>query len=100
MAAQKDETLGEIKGKIPLYKGGLDSAGEIILCETGIIMRAEGNTLKVPFRYVKMLEKSGDMPLGKVSVEMDVFDQLGEKHYFHVGMSDNHFLTLKKACKG
>lgn len=96
---QKDEALGEIKGKIPVYKNGLDMSGEIILCDTGIIVRAEGNTLKVPFRYVKMLEKSKDLPLGKVGVEMDVFDQMGEKHYYHFGMSDHHFMALKKACQ-
>jgi hypothetical protein len=33
-----------------------------------------------------------------VGVEMDIFDQMGEKHYFHFGMSDTHFITLKKAC--
>ena len=95
---QTDSQLGEIKGKIPVYKNGLDASGEIILCAEGIIVRAEGNTIKSPFRYVKMLEKSGDLPLGKISVEMDIFDQMGEKHYFHFGMSDSHFLTLKKAC--
>ena len=97
-AAQKDEVLGEIKGKIPVYKNGLDASGEIILCAEGLIVRAEGNTLKVPFRYVKMLGKSSDLPLGKVGVEMDVFDQMGEKHYFQFGMSDQHFMLLKKAC--
>lgn len=96
---QSDPALGEIKGKIPVYKNGLDASGEIILCAEGIIVRADENTIKAPFRYVKMLEKSSDLPLGKVGVEMDVFDQMGEKHYFHFGMSDSHFLTLKKACK-
>lgn len=95
---QSDPTFGEIKGKIPVYKNGLDASGDIILCAEGLIIRAEGNTIKVPFHYVKMLEKSNDLPLGKVGVEMDVFDQLGQKHYFHFGMSDMHFLTLKKAC--
>lgn len=93
---QVDPTYGEIKGKIPVYKNGLDESGEIIVCAQGLIIRAEGNTIKVPFHYVKMLEKSSDLPLGKVGVEMDVFDQLGEKHYFHFGMSDQHFMLLKK----
>ncbi len=97
-AAQKDEILGEIKGKIPVYKNGLDASGEIILCEEGLIVHADGNTIKVPFRYVTMLEKSSDMPLGKVGVEMDIYDQTGQKHYFHFGMSDQHFMLLKKTC--
>lgn len=95
---QSDEILGEIKGKIPIYKNGMDESGDIILCAEGVIVRAEGNTIKVPFRYITMLEKSGDLPLGKVGVEMDIYDQAGQKHYFHVGMSDLHFGTLKKAC--
>lgn len=94
---QKDPVLGLIKGKIPLYKNGLDMSGEIILCAEGLIVMAEGNTLKVPFRYVQMLEKASDMPLGKVGVEFEVYDQMGEKHYFNFGMSDQHFQTLKKA---
>jgi len=93
---QVDPTYGEIRGKIPVYQNGLDMSGEIILCAQGLIIRADGNTIKVPFHYVKMLEKSSDLPLGKVGVEMDVFDQLGEKHYFHFGMSDQHFMLLKK----
>ncbi|VVC01125.1 Uncharacterised protein [uncultured archaeon] len=96
-AEQKDPVLGDIKGKIPLYKNGLDMSGDIILCAEGLIVRAEGNTLKVPFRYVQMLEKASDMPLGKVGVEFEVYDQMGEKHYFNFGMSDQHFKTLKKA---
>lgn len=95
----KDDQLGEIKGKIPVYKNGLDSSGEIILCEEGIIVRSDGNTVKSPFRFITMLAKASDLPLGKVSVELEAFDHMGQKHYFMFGMSDSHFLTLKKAAK-
>lgn len=98
MAAKPvDEILGEIKGKIPVYSNGMDMSGDIILCADGVIVRADGNTIKVPFRYITMFEKSGDLPLGKVGVEMDIYDQAGQKHYFHFGMADSHFMTLKKA---
>ncbi len=93
----KDDILGEIKGKIPLYGNGLDMSGEIILCAEGVIVRAEGNTIKAPFRYVTMFEKSKELPLGKVGVEMDVYDPSGQKHYFHVGMAEQHFTAMKKA---
>jgi len=96
-AKQSDPSLGEIKGKMPLYKNGLDSSGEIILCERGLIVRAEGNSVHAPFTYVKMLEKVSEMPLGKVGVEMEVFDQLGEKHYFNFGIAEQHFTMLKKS---
>ena len=98
--AQKDDMLGEIKGKVLLYGNGLDASGEIILCAEGIIVRAEGNTIKAPFRYVTMFEKSKDLPLGKVGVEMDVYDASGNKHYFHAGMSDQHFAAIKRAISG
>ena len=94
-----DDILGEIKGKIPVYANGMDVSGDIILCADGVIVRADGNTIKVPFRYITMLEKSRDLPLGKIGVEMDIYDQAGQKHYFHFGMADTHFITLKKACK-
>ena len=94
----KDETFGIIKGKIPIYKNGLDESGEIIICEGGIIVRAEGNSVRAPYTHVKILGKSVDMALGKVGVEMDVFDQMGEKHYYHFGMSDMHYAALQKAC--
>ena len=95
---QKDAVLGVIKGKMPLYKNGLDASGEIILCETGLIVRVDGNTLKVPFNYVTMIEKISTMPLGKVGVEMEIFDQMGDKHSFNVGISEQHFVMLKTAC--
>ena len=96
--AKKDEVLGVIKGKMPIYKNGLDVSGHIIMCEEGIIIADGENNLKAPFQYVKMLEKASDLPLGKISVEMDVYDQMGQKHYFQFGMSDQHFNALKKAC--
>ena len=94
----RDESLGVIKGKIPIYSNGLDESGEIILCEGGIIVRSGGDNVRAPFTHVKILGKSVDMALGKVGVEMDVFDHLGEKHYYHIGMSDMHYAALQKAC--
>ncbi|VVC02227.1 Uncharacterised protein [uncultured archaeon] len=94
----RDDVLGEIKGKMPLYKNGLDVSGEIILCENGLIVRADGNTLKAPFNYVTLLEKISAMPLGKVGVEMGMSDMMGDSHSFKFGISEQHFMALKKAC--
>jgi hypothetical protein len=91
-----DLGLGEVKGKIPVYKDALELGGEIIVCEEGLIIRIDDKNLKIPFRYISMCEKSHDLPLGKIGVELEVFDQLGEKYYFHIGMADHHFLFLKK----
>ena len=97
MAVQKDDLLGEIRGKMPMYSNGLDASGEIILCEKGLIVRCCGDSVKAPFSYLKMLEKAGELPLGRVRAEIDVYDQLGQKHYFFFGFSDQHFVLLKKA---
>lgn len=99
-AVQKDDFLGEIRGKMPMYSNGLDASGEIIMCEKGVIVRNEGDTIKAPFSYIKMLEKAGDLPLGRVRAEMDIFDQMGQKHYFYFGFSEHHYVMLKKAIKG
>ncbi|MEM4348540.1 MAG: hypothetical protein QXN37_03150 [Candidatus Anstonellaceae archaeon] len=98
-AAKKDEMLGEIKGRIPVYSNGIDVSGQIILCEDGIIIEADGNTVKAPFRYITLLEKSGELPLGKVGVELEVFDPAGNKYYYYFGMSDTHLLALQNARK-
>lgn len=95
----RDEILGQIKGKMPMYKNGLDYSGDILLCESGIIIASKEHSIKAPFTHVVMLEKSSDMPLGKVQIELEVFDMLGQKHYIQTGISDIHFLALKKACK-
>ena len=96
---KKDEVLGEIRGKMPLYANGFDNYGEIILCEKGFIIRAEGNTLRVYFHLVSMLAKATEeMVMGKVGVELEALDPLGEKHYYHFSMSEPHFNALKAAC--
>jgi hypothetical protein len=82
---------------MPVYKNGLDESGEISLCESGVIVKAEGSTLKVPFSYVRTLERISEMPLGKIGVEMQVFDQMGYEHNFTFGISESHFRSLKAA---
>ena len=75
----KDETFGTIKGKIPIYKNGLDESGEIIICESGIIVRAEGNTVRAPYTHVKILGKSVEMALGKKRLDVTArFEQSGQ----------------------
>ena len=98
MAEKKGGAYGAIKAKMPLYKNGLDASGEITLFESGVSVRAEGSTVTVPFSYVKIFEKISDMPLGKIGVEMQVFDQMGYEHNFSFGMGDSHFQMLKRAC--
>ena len=98
MAAERDSVLGEIKGRIPLFKNAIDDGGSIIMYENGILVDVEGNRVRSPFAYVKHIDKTGDMALAKVGVNLVVYDQLGEKYDFDVCMSDQHLLVLRKAC--
>ena len=46
-----------------------------------------------------MLAKATEeMVMGKVGVELEALDPLGEKHYYHFSMSEPHFNALKAAC--
>ena len=94
--ADSDPVYGAIKGRIPLYKNGLEQSGNLILYEDGFLLDNEGEKIKAPMRYIKMFENIGELPLGKVQVEMEVYDQTGSKFSMVVGMSDQHFLMLKK----
>ena len=98
MATEKDAVLGEIKGRIPLFKDAIDEAGSIVLCENGLIIDADGQNFKTAYSFVKSIEKTGDMALGKVGVGMVVYDHIGQKFTFDVCMADQHFEMLKKAC--
>lgn len=98
MATEKDAVLGEIKGRIPLFKDAIDAAGNIILFENGLIIDADGQNFKTAYSFVKSIEKTGDMAMGKVGVGMVVYDHIGQKFTFDVCMADQHFAALKSAC--
>ncbi len=96
--SQKDSTMGMVKETIMLYGNGMDQSGKIYVCESGLVIKDKGETIKAPFDYVKMLEKIGELPLGKVAVEAEVYDQMGNKFSLALNMADNHFDMLKRMC--
>jgi hypothetical protein len=95
---EEDSPFGKVKQRIPLFKNVLDSAGSIAICEDGVVIRHESGNVMAPFSYVRKIEKRKDLPLGKVEVEVEVFDQMGEKYDFVFKMSEQDLVTLKRSC--
>jgi hypothetical protein len=98
MKIQTDEVLGEIKGKIPTYKSGFDEDGFIIVCEKGLYIKTAGESVRAPYNYVKKITSGKEMPMGRVAVDMTVFDHLGSQYDLSFAITDTHLAALKKAC--
>ena len=47
---------------------------------------------------VKEVQKVKDLPLAKVLVAIELYDQVGAKVNVEVGMADMHYNELKRAC--
>ena len=95
---QKDSQMGFVKETIMLYGENMDQNGTIYVCESGLVIKDKGETIKAPFDYVKLLEKVGELPLGKVAVEAQVFDQMGTKFDLALNMAGQHLEVLKRLC--
>ena len=87
-----------VSSSIPIYEDGLEQSGAIYICEGGLVIKNNDKFIRAPFDYVKKLERFGEMPLGKISVIMKVFDQMGAEHDLAVAMSDVHYSSLLKLC--
>lgn len=90
--------MGIVKTKIPLYGANFAESGHILLCEEGICLRTEEESVKVPYSYVQSVEKLKDLPLAKVLAEITLYDQVGAKVSVQVGMADMHYNELKRVC--
>jgi hypothetical protein len=95
---QKDSVYGMVSHTIALFDNGIDQSGTIYVCEGGLVIKNSGNFIRAPFDYVKKLEPVEEMPLGRVSVIVQCFDQLGMQHQFATSMSDIGLKTLQKLC--
>lgn len=98
MAQVKDSLLGDVVDSFPIYKSGFDRSGEIVLCKNGIVIKHNGETLKVPFEYVKYLDAMDKMALGRVRANVNIFDQTHGNMDIVFEISDLHFDRLLKAC--
>ncbi len=95
---QKDSVYGFVTKSFPLYANGIDQTGIIYVCEKGLVIKNEGHFIRAPLEYVRGLERVEEMPLGKVSMIMRVFDQMGQEHEMAVGINDMHYEKLRKLC--
>ena len=97
---QKDSVYGFVTNSFPLFANGIDQTGIIYVCEKGLVIKNEGHFIRAPLEYVRSLERVEEMPLGKVSMIMRVFDQMsvGQEYGFAAGIADMHYETLVKMC--
>ena len=96
--AEEKTPMGAVKTRIPLYSAGFDEKGHILLCEEGICLKTDEESVKVPYSYVKEVQKVKDLPLAKVLVAIELYDQVGAKVNVEVGRADMHYNELKRAC--
>lgn len=96
--AQKDSVFGMVSASYPVFSNGLDPSGTIYVCEKGLVIKNSGESIRAPFEYVRNLMKVSDMPLGKLGVKMEVYDQVGNRYDLAFGINDVHFNALKKLC--
>ena len=96
--AEEKSPMGIVKTKIPLYNSGFNESGHILLCENGICLRTEEESVKVPYSYVQSIDRIKDLPLAKVLVGISLYDQIGAKVNVEVGMADKHYNELKRVC--
>lgn len=95
---QKDSVYGLVTNSFPLYANGIDQTGIIYVCEKGLVIKNEGHFIRAPLEYVRGLERVEEMPLGKVSMIMRVFDQMGQEYGFAAGIADMNYEALVKMC--
>ncbi|MFA5108280.1 MAG: hypothetical protein WC492_01975 [Candidatus Micrarchaeia archaeon] len=98
MASQKDSIFGMVSQSYPIYEDGFEQNGTIYVCEGGIVVKYNGKLIRSPFSYVKKIEKVSELPLGKVSVILKMYDQLGQVHDMAVGLNDMHYEAFRKFC--
>ena len=96
--AQKDSVYGMVSQNIGLFENGLDQTGTIYICEKGLVIKNNGQFIRAPLEYVKKLEQVEEMPMGRVSVIVQCFDQLGAEYNFATAMSDMQLKALQKLC--
>lgn len=96
--AQKDSVFGMVSQSFPVFSNGMDQSGTIYVCEKGLVIKNEGELIRAPFEYVRNLMHVSDMPLGKIGVKMEAYDQVGTRYNLAFGINDTHFSSLKKLC--
>lgn len=96
--AQKDSVYGMVSYSVNLFENGLEQTGTIYVCEKGLVIKNAGQFIRAPFDYVKKLEGVEEMPMGRMSVIVQCFDQLGAEYNFVTTMADMQLKALQKIC--
>lgn len=73
-----------------------NGTGSISLSDDLLTIQA-GRTVRIKPTYVISVEKSGDLALNKVQVDLAYYDLFGNKETVTLAMHDPDFCSLKKA---
>ena len=93
-----NELIGKQKERMPvLYDLKDPKEGEILLCESGIVVRA-GDSFQSPFNYVESITVGRRLNLGKMEAYMVAYDVMGGKHTLEFAINESYLHALKKAC--
>jgi hypothetical protein len=94
--AQMDKVFGVVKNSFPIFEDNFEQVGTIYACENGAVFKYKDQFIRVPYEYVRKMEKVSNLALGKVSVIFQVYDQMGTEYNMAVAINDIHYPVLKK----
>ncbi|MCD6227352.1 hypothetical protein J7J90_02570 [Candidatus Micrarchaeota archaeon] len=75
---------------------GFNELGDIIIYDDGFSITTDKFSIKGGFNYIKDINSSGGLSLGRVLVTLDAFDVLGDEHKIKIAMPEQTYLILKK----
>lgn len=96
--AQKDSVFGMVSHAFPIFEDGINQTGTIYVCEKGLVVKHNGLLIRSPFSYVRKIEKVEEQAMGRYSVILKLFDQVGGEYDMAVSMTDSSYMTLRKLC--
>ncbi len=91
---------GEPPKQIKLYKDAFNETGSITLLKKEVVFRLDGNVIRCPLDYVKVIEKTGELPMSRYNVRFETYDVFGSKYEFEAIMSDVNYAMLKSLLTG
>ncbi|HEV8289753.1 MAG TPA: hypothetical protein VGQ00_02240 [Candidatus Norongarragalinales archaeon] len=89
--------LGKLKARFVVNLTDMGS-GSIELFDDGVQINI-GRARTVPYNYIERVEKTGELPLGKVGVTLHFFDPFGNRERTEFAMRDNDFRALQNALR-
>ncbi len=91
-----DDELGTLKHQEVLYDDNFNEIGKIIIFDRGISLKYKDYSIKVPFNFIAGITKNHDVGLGKVNINLSIYDRLSNRYDLNMNVSDIVYYTLKR----